>query len=275
MNASAASTNDCSMASDCTMSSSRRLSERSAMTPAHAPSTSIGRNSHAATKPTATPLSVSLRTSSVSPTRVSQLPICETSWPGEEQPEVADAHRAEDVVRAADHAPLRLVADGTGVHLRIATSGATTRSMSSAAACKHASSSGVKPSSRAASHVVRRCRDSARWTRPVFGELDPGHAPIVVVDAPLREPRVDELGRDLRDRRRRHLLGGRELAEGERTVARDRDERRHHRGRQLGAVVLPQDAVQPCRRDPQMAGDLDRVGCGGLVVAFGSRSSDS
>src|SRR6476659_11169779 len=65
----------------CTMSSSRRLSDRSATSPPHGPRSRTGPNCAAARAPSAMPLSVSLRTSSVCATSVSQLPICEISWP--------------------------------------------------------------------------------------------------------------------------------------------------------------------------------------------------
>ena len=81
LKASAASTNDWTMARVCTMSSRRRLSDRSATRPAHGPSTRIGPNWAAASTPRAMPLSVSLRTNSVWATSVSQLPTWETSWP--------------------------------------------------------------------------------------------------------------------------------------------------------------------------------------------------
>ena len=58
-----------------------RLSDRSAMAPAHAPSRSIGPNWNAMSRPRATPESVSFRTSSVWVTIVSQLPVWLTSWP--------------------------------------------------------------------------------------------------------------------------------------------------------------------------------------------------
>ena len=61
MNASAASANDCSIAIDCTMSSSSRLSDRSATRPAHGPRNSSGPNWAAASRPRATPLSVRLQ----------------------------------------------------------------------------------------------------------------------------------------------------------------------------------------------------------------------
>ena len=51
MNAIAASTNDCTIANDCTIISSLRLSERSATRPAHAPRISTGPNWQAASRP--------------------------------------------------------------------------------------------------------------------------------------------------------------------------------------------------------------------------------
>ena len=79
MNASPASTNDCAIAIVCTIMSSLRLSDRSAIRPAHAPSSSTGANWHAVSTPTARPLPVRRRTSRVCATIVSQLPICEIS----------------------------------------------------------------------------------------------------------------------------------------------------------------------------------------------------
>ncbi len=63
------------------MSSSLRLSERSATSPAHGPSTSSGANWVAASRPRATPLPVRRSTSRVWATIVSQLPTCEISCP--------------------------------------------------------------------------------------------------------------------------------------------------------------------------------------------------
>ena len=51
------------------------------MRPAHGPMIRTGPNWAAASRPRATPLSVSLSTSSVWATRVSQLPTCEMIWP--------------------------------------------------------------------------------------------------------------------------------------------------------------------------------------------------
>ena len=81
MNAMNARANDCSMANDCTIISSLRLSERSATSPDHAPSTRTGPNWHAANRPRANPLSVSVSTSNAWAISVSQLPICEINWP--------------------------------------------------------------------------------------------------------------------------------------------------------------------------------------------------
>jgi hypothetical protein len=61
--------------------SSRRLPIRSATSPPHAPTSSIGRNCSAVVKPTATPLPVSDRTTHSSATVCIQLPEIETSWP--------------------------------------------------------------------------------------------------------------------------------------------------------------------------------------------------
>ena len=61
--------------------SSRRFGTRSATSPPHAASPSIGANWSAAAIPTATPLCVSWSTSHVSATVCSQVPLSETSWP--------------------------------------------------------------------------------------------------------------------------------------------------------------------------------------------------
>jgi hypothetical protein len=55
VNASAARAKDCSIATDWTASSRRRLSERSATNPAHGPSSRTGPNWAAASTPSATP----------------------------------------------------------------------------------------------------------------------------------------------------------------------------------------------------------------------------
>ena len=63
------------------IASSWRLETRSASTPPHAPANSIGVNCSAAVRPTAVALSVSRRTSHISPTVCIQLPLIETIWP--------------------------------------------------------------------------------------------------------------------------------------------------------------------------------------------------
>jgi len=80
-NASAAMANDWTIASVWTVSSSLRLSDRSATRPAHGPRRRMGPNWAAASTPRAMPLFVILRTNSVWATSVSQLPTWETSWP--------------------------------------------------------------------------------------------------------------------------------------------------------------------------------------------------
>jgi hypothetical protein len=62
-------------------SRSRRLSERSAIAPAHADSSRIGPNWKPARIPTPNPLPVILSTSRVRATLVSQLPVLEISCP--------------------------------------------------------------------------------------------------------------------------------------------------------------------------------------------------
>ena len=79
--ASAASTNDCTISPICVYVSRRFLSTRSAMSPAKGDSTRIGPNWHTVSSPTANPLCVSLSTSRVRATSVSQLPVFDTSWP--------------------------------------------------------------------------------------------------------------------------------------------------------------------------------------------------
>ena len=76
-----AKANDWAIATNCTMTSSLRLSERSAMRPAQAPRNSTGPNWQAARMPTARPLSVRCSTNNVIAIMVSQLPTCEMSWP--------------------------------------------------------------------------------------------------------------------------------------------------------------------------------------------------
>jgi hypothetical protein len=63
----------------CVISSNRRLSKRSAITPPHAPTISIGANCSAAATPTATPLCVSCSTSHISATVCIHVPLSETS----------------------------------------------------------------------------------------------------------------------------------------------------------------------------------------------------
>ncbi len=64
----------------CVTISSRRLSTRSASTPAHGPSTRMGPKSTATIEPSATALSVSSRTSHESATDCSQVPLIDTVW---------------------------------------------------------------------------------------------------------------------------------------------------------------------------------------------------
>src|SRR4051812_19329670 len=81
MKASAASTNDWPISAAWVTYRSVRLLVRSTITPAHGDSTRIGPNWQAASRPTATPLSVRCSTSSVSATIVNQLPLLEIVWP--------------------------------------------------------------------------------------------------------------------------------------------------------------------------------------------------
>ena len=81
MNASAASANDWTISSVCVMSRRRRLSDRSATRPPHAPNRRTGPNWHATSTPIATPLWVRSSTSRVSAIVVSQVPACEISCP--------------------------------------------------------------------------------------------------------------------------------------------------------------------------------------------------
>ena len=67
--------------SACVAISSRRRGMRSASTPPQAPSSSIGRNCRAVVRPTATPLSVSVRISQIAATVCIQVPDSEISWP--------------------------------------------------------------------------------------------------------------------------------------------------------------------------------------------------
>ena len=81
MNASAASANDWPISSVWVISRRRRLSDRSAMRPPHAPNSSTGPNWHATSSPIATPLWVRSSTSRVNAIVVSQVPAWEISWP--------------------------------------------------------------------------------------------------------------------------------------------------------------------------------------------------
>ena len=65
----------------CRWTSSRRLSDRSATRPAQAPKSSTGPNWVAVSSPSASPLSVSLRTRRVWAIMFSQVPTCEMPWP--------------------------------------------------------------------------------------------------------------------------------------------------------------------------------------------------
>jgi hypothetical protein len=65
----------------CVTISSRRFGTRSAIRPPKAPSSSIGTNWSAVTKPTATPEPVSVSTTQISATICIQLPDSDASWP--------------------------------------------------------------------------------------------------------------------------------------------------------------------------------------------------
>ena len=81
MNASAASAKDSAISRLCVMNSRLRLFDRSAIVPAQIDSTRIGPYWHVTRSPTAIPLLVRWRTSRVSATFVSQLPVLDTSCP--------------------------------------------------------------------------------------------------------------------------------------------------------------------------------------------------
>src|SRR3954447_15643460 len=81
------------------------------MTPAQADSSNIGPNWHAASKPTATPLPVRCRTSSVSAIIVSQLPLLEISCPTKNSRKLR-THSDANVRRLQEPGPAVAV-DGT------------------------------------------------------------------------------------------------------------------------------------------------------------------
>ena len=101
MKASAASANDCAISRLCVTSSSWRLSERSAIAPAHADSSRIGPNWQAASRPTATPLPV--RCEDEQRERDHRQPVAGVGdrLADEEQPEVADPQRGKRPTRPA------------------------------------------------------------------------------------------------------------------------------------------------------------------------------
>ena len=69
----------------CVITSTRRLSNRSAINPPHMPASSIGVNWRAVVTPRATPLPVSLSTSQLWAVICIHVPVSETSWPAKKR----------------------------------------------------------------------------------------------------------------------------------------------------------------------------------------------
>ena len=228
MNASAASTNDWTMAHDWTIISSLRLSERSATRPAQGPMTQHRPNWQAARMPRAMPLSVRCSTSSVWATIVSQLPIWEIELADEEQAEVADLQRRERLLRLGRHAHPGLGQPFQHVE------GVGEPAASSASSATHLLG---EPVAAALAVVVEQRPPSALM-------LTPADAAVVAVDLAGDQPVVFELGHDLGDRGRGHPLDRGELAEGQRALAVRSCPARPHRRRERTFVPLPQVARQ-------------------------------
>ena len=160
MNAMNASANDCSIANDCTIISSLRLSLRSATRPAHAPRISTGPNWHAANSPRANPLSVSFSTSNAWAMRVSQLPIWEISWPPKNRRKLRT--RSDSNVPTAG----RWIVDGhRGSAIRAPRRASTSFASTSTASDSRWRSSSVSALSCEANHDVRRLREPRRVGR--------------------------------------------------------------------------------------------------------------
>ena len=226
------------MANVCTQSSSRRFSDRSATRPAKAPMNSTGPNCAAASSPRAKPLSVSFSTRSVCAISVSQLPTCEMSWPVKKR-------RKLRTRREWKVSPLmrRRRVIGRSPETR------ASRTSSAAASCSR--SPGPSSRMRPVSQAVLRWRESSRRARPASVSGDPDEAPIARIHGPRHQADRFELGHDLGDRGRRHLLVVGQRPEGERSLPLDDRERGQLARGEPGIGLLAQPAGEAGGAQPQ------------------------
>ncbi len=250
------------------MTSSRRLSDRSATTPAHAPSSSTGAKCAAASSPSATPLPVRCSTSSVWATIDIQVPVWLTICPRKKS-------RKLRIRSEAKVAPVNARARVIG-RPRRATPGAR-RSFGSHAP---ATPGRRRPAERAARPATRSSgRGLGEQGLALGGGADTTDAPVLGVGEPLDEVVVLEPPDDLGDGGRRHPLQLGELAERERAVDVHHRQRREHARRQvdLGLLAEPTGQARPRSRRSCAASSATSSGAsrgrGGGVGAAGSHAS--
>ena len=228
------------------------MSERSAMSPAHAPISRTGPNWAAARKPIATPLSVSFRTSSVNATIVSQLPICEISWPLKKRRKLRTC--SDWNVSLTPRRSLSLHRGSVVSASRVSSASARRARSSSPRSVQAGREPLGLPAPGRAEQVATLRRDD-----------DPRDAPVGRIGLAGQEAVRLELGHDARDAWRRHLLVVGEGAEGQRPVTLDRGQRRELARREAGLGLLAEPAGETGRTEPEPARD----GLGGLGAGAG------
>ena len=202
MNASAASANDWPISSTCVIKSRWRLLVRSTITPAHADSRRIGPNWQADSAPTATPLPVRCRTSSVSATIVSQLPVFETVWPMKNSRKLRDpsdesVRRTKPRSVSINDVPLGVTMASPRRQMLCAS-----RSINGTAARNCSSSAGENPlASACAIFWVRASRRLRSTSRPALVSVTTARRP-----SSASGRRCDETSRLERGERRAHRL---------------------------------------------------------------------
>ena len=235
------------MASACTVIRSLRLSARSAIVPAHAPSTRTGRNWQAVRMPRAMPESVSCRTSSVWATIVSHVPVCEISWP----PKNSLKLRTFSELNVSSEKPLEALPHDATVPAR--------RSSTSSAAARRARSSGVELGDAHGEEGVLAGPGRGEHGLAGRGRSGQHAATVDGIDAALDQAEDLEPLDDLRHARRRDVLGVGEGAERQWAFAADGGEGGDLRRGEPEVGLLAQDAGQAVGAQTEAGGDLGAV----------------
>src|ERR671912_523066 len=259
----------------------RWRSTRSAITPAHAPTSRIGRNSAAVTRPRATPLPVMSSTTQVMATDCIHVPAWLTSWPPKNRRKLrlpkdrkvsCPATRSRSVMSAArDRSTEGALASRAtvgygGVAPEDARSWSSGHHGGSGQVLEHVD--GVAEAADSIGPELVEPRGEKRVAAfaavlepaaPLGGDRRPDDAAVGVVDGANDEPVLLEPRDHLRDRRGRDLLDDREVAEGDRSLGLYGCERRLLRRRQTRVGLLAKPAEETGIGEAQATGQLGRV----------------